>query len=99
MIDFPSLTDIKDKLRLAKSLAFINRADECKPFVMWLQDSMSRMERLQRRELDETVMRQRQGGLQAIESILREIQSGDERFREFKEREHEDLAAAAVPRL
>jgi len=88
MIKFPGKYSHRDKVQLAHAMFLIDNQDMTRPFVVWLQHELRRLEHDNTWEPDTDVFRQRQGALQAIEGVLDENKNADTRYRELKDNEN-----------
>lgn len=76
MIDYPYDWELRDKIRLAKTLFYINGNEEYN-FRQFLEAELSKLDRANRKEIYRSSFHQRQGACQVIEALLVMMQDAD----------------------
>ena len=70
MIDYPHKWDDRNKALLAKSLFYIYSSSDYN-LAEFIKDEMLRLDRINRSEPDDILLRQRQGACQVLDNLLR----------------------------
>lgn len=82
--NYPQKWDIRDRMRLARTLFQINGNDDYN-FIDWLKYELSEMDRRNREEKDIEILRRRQGAALLIETMLSMLATADDTYRKFNE--------------
>ena len=96
MIDYPHEWDLDQKLRLAHSL-FLMGSDTNSNFLAFIGKELDRLDRLNRKEADDILFRQRQGVCQVLDKLLELIENSSEMHRTLKA--SEDAAVNQIHRI
>lgn len=80
MIDYPSKWTVQQKIALARTLFQINGADQYN-FREFLEHELLHLDRINRDETDIDAIRQRQGGAQVIERLIKLMDESDDMYK------------------
>lgn len=82
-------TDQNEAQRILSSIGRWGSSPETYGMIEWVKSELARLDRLNRRELDNDVMRQRQGACQILEELLEKAEKAAEQaeqIRKFQQR-------------
>ena len=88
MIDYPFAWHQRSKVLLARTMFAIN-GDDSFNFRQFITYELERLDRENRKEVDDAIFRQRQGGCQVLADILRLLEGADEMFNTLKTSENQ----------
>ena len=82
MLNLPD--DQQSAMAVLISLSKFARFDEMQPAVNWLRGELARLDGLNRKETSDAVFRQRQGGGQALDDLLRLSDGADKQAEQIR---------------
>jgi len=82
VLDLP--LDQQAAAQILLSLGRWGRLPETKGMVDWLKTELTRLDAANRRELNEAITRQRQGGSQVVEDLLRMAEEADDKAEKIR---------------